>query len=147
MRYTFSRNRNLASPYFAFRNNVAADLGISGPSQDPADWGPPNLSFQNFTGLSDGNSSLSRNQTSSFGESVIWIRGVHNLTFGFDYRRQQINRNSDPNGRGTFGFTGLLTASPDGKLGTGFDLADFLLGFTDTSALRYGNTNLYFRTH
>ncbi len=30
--------------------------------------------------------------------------------------------------------------------GTGFDFASFLLGRPDTSALRYGNSNLYFRT-
>ena len=30
---------------------------------------------------------------------------------------------------------------------TGFDFASFLLGTPDTSALRYGNSNLYFRTH
>ena len=29
---------------------------------------------------------------------------------------------------------------------TGFDFASFLLGRPDTSALRYGNSNLYFRT-
>jgi hypothetical protein len=55
LQYSFSRNRQLSSPYFANRENVAAELGILGTSQNPANWGPPNLSFTNYAGLSDGN--------------------------------------------------------------------------------------------
>jgi hypothetical protein len=136
-------------PFFAFRENVAAALGINGTSQEERNWGPPSLSFTNYSGLSDGNSSLTRNQTSSVGDSLIWIHGVHNMTFGGDYRRQQINRQSDPNARGQFTFTGLVTANVvngAAAAGTGFDFADFLLGAPATSALRYGNASLYFRT-
>jgi hypothetical protein len=85
------------------------------------------------------------------GDSLIWVHGVHNMTFGADYRRQQINRASDPNARGQFTFTGLATANlvnGVASTGTGFDFADFLLGTPDTSALRYSNNgSLYFRTH
>jgi len=149
LRYNFSRSRNLLSPFFANRENVAAELGISGTSQAPQNWGPPNLSFTNYAGLSDAASSLTRNQTSGVGESLIWVRGVHNMTFGADYRHQQINRASDPNARGQFTFTGASTANLVNGVaatGTGFDFASFLLGLPDTSALRYGNGNLYFRT-
>jgi hypothetical protein len=149
LRYNFSRSRNLLSPFFAYKENVAAELGITGTSQAPQNWGPPNLSFTNYAGLSDGASSLTRNQTSGVGESLIWVRGVHNMTFGADYRRQQINRASDPNARGQFTFTGASTANLVNGVaaaGTGFDFASFLLGTPDTSALRYGNGNLYFRT-
>src|SRR6185369_3329659 len=107
LRYSFSRSRNETLPFFAYRENVAANLGITGTSQEPRNWGPPTLSFTNYSGLNDGNSALTRNQTSSAGDSLIWIRGIHNMTFGFDYRRQQINRQSDPNARGQFTFTGL----------------------------------------
>jgi hypothetical protein len=149
LRYTFSRSRSLGAPFFAYRQNVAAELGILGTSQDPRNYGPPTLSFNNYGGLSDGNSSLTRNQTSSAGESLIWIHGVHNVTVGVDYRRQQINRASDPNGRGSFTFNGQITANlinGIAQTGTGFDFADFLLGRPATSSLRYGNGNLYFRT-
>jgi hypothetical protein len=149
LRYTFSRSRNLTTPFFANRENVAAELGILGTSQEARNWGPPTLSFTNYSGLSDGNSALTRNQTSSAGDSLIWIKGVHNITMGVDYRRQQINRQSDPNARGQFTFTGLATANVTNgaaAVGTGFDFADFLLGRPNTSALRYGNSSLYFRT-
>lgn len=149
LRYNFSRSRNLSSPFFANKENIAAELGITGTSQAPLNWGPPSLSFTNYFGLSDGAASLTRNQTSGIGDSLIWVKGVHNLTFGMDYRRQQINRASDPNARGQFTFTGASTAdlvNGVAATGTGFDLASFLLGRPDTSALRYGNSNLYFRT-
>ena len=149
LRYTFSRSRSLATPFFADNTNVAAELGITGTSQAPQNWGPPSLSFTNYTGLSDGAASLVRNQTSGVGDSLIWVHGVHNMTFGADYRRQQLNRASDPNARGQYTFTGASTAELLNGVAapaTGFDFASFLLGRPDTTALRYGNSNLYFRT-
>jgi hypothetical protein len=149
LRYTFSRSRNLSSPFFAYNTNVAADLGINGTSQNPRNWGPPTLSFTNYGALTDGSAALNRNQTSSVGDSIIWVKGVHNMTFGADYRRQQFNRASDSNGRGAFTFTGLTTSNLTNGVaaqGTGYDFADFLLGLPDTSSVRYGNGDLYFRS-
>ena len=62
---------------------------------------------------------------------MIWVHGVHNMTFGTDYRRQQINRASDPNARGQYTFTGLSTASVVNGVpvsGTGFDFAELPAG-------------------
>src|ERR1019366_7610167 len=152
LRYTFSRSRNLTTPFFANNVNVEGPdgLNIPGTSQAPLNWGPPSLSFTNYSPLSDGAASLIRNQTSGVGDSLIWVHGVHNMTFGTDYRRQQLNRANDPNARGQFTFTGASTADLVNGVaapGTGFDLASFLIGRPDTTALRYGNPgNLYFRT-
>jgi trimeric autotransporter adhesin len=149
LRYTFSRSRQLSSPFFANRENVAGELGISGTSQDAANWGPPNLSFTNYGGLSDGNYSLNRNQTSAIGESITWVHGVHNFSFGADYRRQQTNQLADNNGRGTYTFNGSVTSylvNSVAQANTGYDLADFLLGFPSTSSIRYGNPDKYFRS-
>ena len=153
LRYTFSRSRNLTTPYFANHTNVEGPdgLNIAGTSQSPLNWGPPGLSFTNYASLSDGAASLIRNQTSGVGDSLIWVHGVHNMTFGADYRRQQLNRANDPNARGQFTFTGDSTADLGtngiAAVGTGYDFASFLLGRPDTIALRYGNFgNLYFRT-
>jgi len=148
LNYTFSRNRSLTSPFFANKDNVAGRLGIQGVSTDPLNWGPPNLNFTNFAGLSDAAASLARSQTSSTTASLMWVRRGHNLSFGADYRRQQNNRYSDPNGRGTFTFNGYATSMlVDGVAApaTGFDLADFLLGTPDTATVRYGASSLYFR--
>jgi hypothetical protein len=147
--YTFSRNRNLSSPFFSLTRNIEAELGITGASTNPINWGPPNLSFTNFGGLSDGTASLSRNQTSAINEGLIWIHKLHNVQFGVSYRRQQINPLSDSNARGTFTFTGGATSQYiDGvaAANTGFDFADFLLGRPNASSINYGNADKYFRT-
>ncbi len=146
--YSFSRMRQATDPYFAGRENVAAELGILGTSQESSNWGPPNLGFTNYGSLSDGNYSLNRNQTSAVGDSLTWTRGTHNFTFGGDYRRQQFNQLADSNGRGQYTFNGSATSAYVNGIaqsGTGYDLADFLLGFPTTSSLRYGNPDKYFR--
>jgi hypothetical protein len=144
----FSRMRQLTDPYFASRENVAAADGIAGTSQESLNWGPPNLSFTNYAGLSDGNYSLNRNQTSSIADTLLWVHGSHNLTFGGDYRSQKFDQLGDTNGRGSFSFDGSMTSLQVNGVtqsGTGYDLADFLLGAPTTASLRYGNFDRYLR--
>jgi hypothetical protein len=148
VQYTFSRNRQLSAPYFANRQNVAAELSIAGTSQQPMNWGPPNLNFVNYAGLSDGNYALNRNQTSSLRESLMWIHGSHRYSFGGEYRRQQLNPLADTNGRGAYSFNGYATSllvNGVAQNGTGHDLADFLLGTPTSASIRYGNADKYFR--
>jgi hypothetical protein len=151
LRYTFSRSRSLATPFFSDKTNVEGALGITGASTSPLNWGPPNLSFTSgINGLSDAAATLNRNQTSAVGESLIFVHNTHNFTFGGDFRRQQINPLSDANARGAFTFTGLTTSQVVNGVaasGTGSDFADFLLGRPDTSSLQYGNPDKYFRTN
>ena len=152
---TFSRNISKTTPYFAYGANVAAELGITGTDQSPVDWGPPNLSFTNFSGLSDTSYSLNRSQTVNFTDTVTYIaHRVHNLSFGFVYRRMQSNSLSYSNSRGSYSFGGQVTgeATLDPTTGnsliapgTGYDYADFLLGYPQTSSLRIGNDNNYYR--
>jgi hypothetical protein len=147
---TFSRNVSDYLPYFANKTNVAAELGISGTSQDPINYGPPNLSFTNFGGLTDGAANESHNQTFNFTDGITYVlKRKHNLTFGFLFRRLQQNILTAPNARGSFSFSGLTTSAigADGQplSGTGFDFADFLLGLPQSSTLRYGSDSNYFR--
>ena len=111
-------------------------------------WGPPNLSFTNYGGLTDGSASLNRNQTSSATENLVWVHGAHTYTFGADYRRQQFNQFADSNGRGSYSFDGSATSyyvNGVAQSGTGYDLADFLLGLPATGSIRYGTPDKYFR--
>jgi hypothetical protein len=150
LRYSFSRSSTQATPYFANRLNVSQQAGISGNNQDPQNWGPPALAMSSgISGLNDGQEALNRNQTSGANDSLIWVHGTHNLTVGGDFRRQQFNPLSLPNARGGFGFNGGLTSqyvNGVATLGTGFDFADFLLGYPDTYALANGQPDRYFRT-
>ncbi|HEY1903193.1 MAG TPA: carboxypeptidase-like regulatory domain-containing protein [Terracidiphilus sp.] len=145
--YHFSRLRTLIAPEFEGRENVSAAAGINGNDQDPADWGPPTLSFSSgFAGLSDGNSAFNRNRTDAFSGSVGIYRGRHNITMGGDFRKQQYNDFYQQDPRGIFSFTGAATQSAATSSTTnGSDLADFLIGIPDTSSLAYGNADKYFR--
>ena len=149
--FSISRSRNLTTPFFAYTDNVAAALGINGTSQDPTNYGPPALSFTNFSSLSDGTPNLSRNQTATFSDNFTWVlKRKHNLTFGFTYNRLQQNSQNYQNARGSFSFSGLLTSQLDAAgqpvKGTGYDFADFLLGLPQSSSLGFGTSNNCFRS-
>jgi hypothetical protein len=148
--YAFSRNRSNLIPFFAFGQNVAANIGIKGTAQDPLNYGPPTLQFTNFGNMSDANFSVKREQSSSLRDSLTLVRGPHSVNFGGDYRRLQSNPITDINGRGAFVFTGLLTTAfgDNDRIipGTGFDFADFLFGFPNTAKVRFGSAANYFRS-
>jgi len=150
LRWNFSRNRAETLPFFAYGRDVAAELGILGVSHDPINYGPPNLNFTNFGGLTDASALLRRDQTGSLSYSLLLIRGRHNFTLGSEYRRLQLNPRTDQNARGTFTFTGLATSALDEAKqplpGTGFDFADFLLGLPQSSSIRFGSASNYFRS-
>jgi hypothetical protein len=144
----FSRNRNLLTPYFSTLPNISSELGIQGISSNPLNNGPPTLNFTNFGSLSDSSSSLTRNQSQGFTEAISILRGVHTFSVGGGYTRPDQALLSSPNGRGTFNFTGVSTseisATGQAVTGTGYDLADFLLGLPQSSSIQYNNQNNYF---
>ena len=147
---TFSRNDNQTVPYFAYTDNVAGELGITGTSQAPINYGPPNLSFTNFGSLSDSSASVTHNQTNNFTDNITYVlKKKHNLTFGYLFRKLDNNSDTYQNARGSFSFSGLLTSQLNSAgqpmTGTGFDFADFLLGLPQSSSLRFGSDDNYFR--
>ncbi|HUK18304.1 MAG TPA: TonB-dependent receptor [Bryobacteraceae bacterium] len=149
LRYNFSRSATNFNPYFENLYNASALAGIQGNYQASSFWGPPALSFSSgFASLSDGNPSLNHNNTNQVGDSLLWVHGTHNITMGGDYRRLDFNQFAQTNPRGSFTFTGGitgLTGASGAVNGTGFDYADFLLGYPDASAIAYGNADKYFR--
>lgn len=146
--YRFSRQSSSVMPYFAYRDNVSATAGITGNNQDPANWGPPALTFSSgIAGLSDVQRSSTHNQASAVSASVSWVRGRHNIKLGGDFRRQQFNVLAQQDARGSFTFTGAATKTPNGgsATATGSDFADFLLGIPEASSIAFGNADKYFR--
>jgi hypothetical protein len=136
--YTFSRYRTLVHPYFADRTNFGGDAGIEGADPSPTDWGPPTLSFSNgISTLYDSQSAFNRNRTEAVSPSIASYRGRHNITAGFDFRRQEFNYLTQPNPRGSFTFTGAVSGVSD--------FVDFIQGTPDTSAIAYGNADKYLR--
>lgn len=149
LRVNFSRNRNETLPFFAFGRDVAGELGIGGVARDPINFGPPNLNFTNFGGLTDASPILRRDQTIGFTDSISYIKASHTVSVGGGYRWMRLDSRTDQNARGTFSFSGLATSqlSPQGSPlpNTGFDFADFLFGLPQSSSIRFGAANTYFR--
>jgi trimeric autotransporter adhesin len=144
--YTFSRIRTEITPNFENRTNVSGMAGITGNDQDPADWGPPALSFvSGFAGMSDGNSAFNRNRSDSLTVSTLIYHSKHNITIGGEFRKQEYNEFAQQNPRGTFTFTGAATEGAAASAASGSDLADFLIGIPDTTSIAYGNADKYFR--
>jgi hypothetical protein len=125
--------------------------GIGGISNDPFDWGLPGISFTSFGGLSDPTPRRELDQTYSFSETVSWNRGKHNWRFGGDYRRILQSFRSARNAEGSFVFTGFATSMYNSQgnalQDTGYDFADFLLGFPQQTSLQSGATSYDFRAN
>ncbi|HEY4362675.1 MAG TPA: carboxypeptidase regulatory-like domain-containing protein [Bryobacteraceae bacterium] len=147
---TFNRNNTVGTPFFqTLGTNIASQLGIAGPSGNPANFGPPTLQFTSYTGLNDGYPTKNAVQTAGFTDTLSVRRGKHNLQFGGGFTRNDTNLFNDSNGRGTFQFTGSQTAQLDASgfavRNTGSDLADFLLGLPASNSVRYQSTSEYLR--
>lgn len=141
--YHFTRLRTEVQPHFAYVKNISGEAGITGNDQDPREWGPPTLGFSSgISGLTDGNSQFNRNRTDQILLRTTTTRGRHTILAGGDMRWQQYNLLQQQNPRGNFTFTGAATST---STTSGSDLADFLLGLPDTSALAYGNADKYLR--
>jgi hypothetical protein len=135
----WSRNRVQVLSDNSYGANITGDLGINlGPGVvvPPVDYGIPQISFTNFSGLNDPIPSLTRNQTLRFDDNLSWTRGKHTMRFGGEIRRVELNTQSNPNPRGGFVFTGIAT---------GNDFADFLEGLPFNTTEQLGNPNAYFR--
>ena len=158
----FSRSRSLGLNEFSDVTDIGSQLGLTGISPNPFDFGLPSLNFTNFTGLSDPNFSLARSQTYRYVDSFRWMNAKHTVSAGGEVRKMDINRDSDPAPNGQFSFTGLMTSqltasgapviSPANCLTSttsgpciGNDFADFLLGYPANTRVQYGDTATYFR--
>ena len=148
VRADFNRNRTRTQNLYAFNNNITGTLGMTGVSTNPFDWGLPNLSFTDVANLQDTTPQLNRSQTYTFSDNVIWNHGKHTWRWGGDFRSVQVNTETASNPRGSFVFTGTNTAQFNGSgkpvPGTGYDFADFLLGYAQQTSVQFGGSD-YFR--
>jgi hypothetical protein len=125
--------------------------GIGGISNNPFDWGLPGISFTSFGGLSDPTPRRELDQTYTLSDTISWNHGKHNWRFGGDYRRILQSFHSARNAEGSFVFTGFATSSYNSTgtalKDTGYDFADFLLGFPQQTSLQFGATSYNFRAN
>jgi hypothetical protein len=145
-RITLNRTRNESTNDFAYVQDVAGALGITGISREPINWGVPTINFTNYGDISLASPSLTRNQTFSISGGLNKIGTRHSIQAGGDVSFLQRNTRSDGNARGTFVFNGSSTSALDSQgrqiAGTGNDFADFLLSLPYSTSRRYVDPNV-----
>jgi hypothetical protein len=143
---TLSRSSAQTVNRYANVENVAGNAGINGVSEDPFDWGVPDLSFSSLSSLRD--LDPSRRSDRRIATAYTWTRPIkaHTLRLGGDYRWDASNNRTDPNARGAFIFTGLYASGGTAAARSGsLDFADFLLGLPQQASLQYGPGNVDLR--
>ena len=142
----WNRATSQATNFFTNTTDIATNIGILGPpsgsqpapalNADPLNFGLPDVTLSNFTGLSEQQPSLSLSQTISLSETLSLIHGQHNIRMGGDYRRVHHDFLGGSNSTGTFYFTGLYTGSA---------LGDFLLGYPEETSIDSSVSKSYLR--
>jgi hypothetical protein len=149
LRVRWNRNRSNRLNAFANERNISGELGIPNTSPAPIDFGLPTINLTNYTDLQNAASSLVVRETQSVGDSIGLVVARHFLNLGGEYTVIRRNQLGNSEGNGALTFAGIATSEylPDGSLvpGTGYDLADFLLGLGQSSRIRFGNSDHYVR--
>lgn len=152
LRVNYNHNHVATTNLYSGVTNVDGLAGINGVSTNPFDWGLPGISFTSFGGLSDPTPRRELDQTYTLSDTISWNHAKHNLRFGADYRRILQSFHSARNAEGSFVFTGYATSqyasgSTQPTADTGYDFADFLLGFPQQTSLQFGTTAYNFRAN
>ena len=160
---TWNRSTTDISNYFTNVDDVTNELGINifgDAAANPLNYGLPDLTLTQFTGFSEQQPSFTTNQTLALGEASSWSHGKHNVRWGGDFKRVQLNLlgSSGVLSTGNFIFSGLFTEQPGssavsgvsnttqtGLPQSGSSLADLLLGLPQETSLQAPYAKSYLR--
>jgi trimeric autotransporter adhesin len=144
--FTWNRNNSQLNNYFTNVQDVATKNGVLGPGNtalnaNPLNYGLPSLIFNQFSGFNQTQANFRLTQTFVLAESSSWRHGKHNVRFGGDFHRVQLNLIGTNNSTGTLTFTGFATEQPNPPTGnqvatSGSSFADFLLGIPQQTAIQ-----------
>src|SRR5438552_3203876 len=160
LRVNYNHNHVSTTNLYSNVTNVAGLAGITGVSTDPFNWGLPGISFTSFGGLNGPTPRRQLDQAYTLSDTISWNHAKHNWRFGGDYRRILQSFHSARNAEGSFVFTGYATSqyAPVGSAScpgtqacqvadTGYDFADFLLGYPQQTSLQFGTDAYNFRAN
>ena len=133
--------------------DIAAEIGITGVSTVPLNWGVPNVGWQGYSGIgSDGLTQGNIIHNYQLSDSMTWVKSSHTLKFGYEIRQSRNLLDSDNSPRGNFVFGASYTAALDPATGnpvarTGEPVADFLLGYPTNMNGAVGTSLTHFQFH
>ncbi len=132
-------------------SNLAQQIGITGVSDVPLNWGVPGVSWTGYSGIgSYGLTQGDKVNNYDLSDSLSWTKGAHSIKFGAEVRQSRLFLDSDNGARGSFTFSSSWTAAlnPDTGnpvTGTGQPIADFLLGYPTNMSGAVGTSQTHFR--
>jgi outer membrane receptor protein involved in Fe transport len=146
-RISFTRLSVLELPASAFKNDDAAELGVTGVASNEEDFGLPFFLVGNFSLPFDtpNRPQTQRDNLIHVSDTVSFINGSHTWKFGFQYMHFQLNYLQSQLSRGRFIYSGAFTANPASPSPTGDPFADFLLGYPQVTERSVGRAQSNFR--
>ena len=144
---------NLFGKQVAVDRDLANEIGITGVSRTPLNWGVPTVGFQGYSGIgSDGLTQGNVIHNYQVSEALTWVRRGHTFKFGYEVRQSRNLLDSDNSPRGSFTFNASYTAALDPATGnpvarTGEPVADFLLGYPTNMSGAVGTSLTHFQFH
>lgn len=145
--FRFGANRTSTHQAIPSDTSSPASLGFTNVNpDDPAGVSPPLIFTPNFNlGSSPQGPTLLNDNTFQWADNVTWTRGKHEIKWGADFTRLQLNFKYDYYNNGGFDFDGYTSSF------TGSALADFVGGFWDNYyqnsravyGIRTGSIGLY----
>ena len=146
---------NLFGEQVAVTKNIAQEIGITGVSTSPVNWGVPGVAWQGYSGI--GSNGLTQGNVMNnyqITDDLTWVHGGHTIKAGYDIRQSRLLLDSDNGPRGSFTFNASYSAALDPTSGnpianTGSGVADFLLGYPTNMSGAVGTslTHFTFWTH
>ena len=138
--FTLNRSHINTHNLYQGTQDVEGGLGMTGVRQSVPLGGADTLAHQLLDALRRYAEPARCNSTYTGNASFSYMRGKHNFRWGGGYSRIHTDIHTNSNPRGAFIFTGLATADTSGGTpvpGTGYDLADFLLGDAQQTSIQY----------
>jgi hypothetical protein len=127
-----------------------AKLGLTGVATNGSTSFPIVSFTDSLTGFGNDpkNRGAQQNWTYDFIDGVTWVKGRHELKFGFEFRRGRTFQDpfDDSYAQGKFNFNSLQTANPANRSASGYSFASFLLGDPNDARRDYntkGVNNIY----
>ena len=108
LRLGFNRVTTASTSERTFNDDIAGSLGIGGISDDPYEFGFPNISLINFAGVSDpGNPfpTLRIENVFMLGDTVSITKGAHSFKFGGQVHKVQLNNDARITARHALAYT------------------------------------------
>ncbi|MEO7145860.1 MAG: TonB-dependent receptor [Bryobacteraceae bacterium] len=125
-------------------------LGLTGVATNGSTSFPIVTFTDSLTGFGNNpkNRGAQENWTYEFIDGLTWVKGRHDLKFGFEYHRGRTFQIpfDDSYAQGLFNFNSLQTANPAARSSSGYSFASFLLGDPNDARRDYntkGVNNIY----